>query len=73
MPAIEEMLNELNGTNPKYAEIFDKMLPMLTNLGLGCSGFGTGVASATSAIEFCQAIVSLGTDIVKEANDRLTG
>jgi hypothetical protein len=69
MPAIEEMLKELNSTNPKYAEIFDKMLPALTNAGLGLGGFGTGIASATSAIEFGQAAVSLGTDIVKMIND----
>jgi hypothetical protein len=73
MPAIEEMLHELNGTNPKYAVIFDKTIPMLTNLGLGAGGFGTGVASATSAIEFCQAAVSIGTDIVKEINDHRAG
>jgi len=68
-PHIERLktaLDLLNGTNPKYMEIFDKALPVVVNLGLSGASAGVGFVDAKSALDTANTAMGLSNVVLNE-------
>ncbi|MEO0401537.1 MAG: hypothetical protein AAF214_04105 [Pseudomonadota bacterium] len=69
LPKLSAMLRALNDQNPKYAQIFDKVFPLVVSGILIVASAGTGFADSGSAVEFAVTGGSLGIDVATEIAD----
>ena len=67
MPALEKMLKALEATNPKYADIFDKVFPKAVNLALSGASAGVGFKDAKTALDTANAALGLVNDVAMKA------
>ncbi|MEM8591501.1 MAG: hypothetical protein AAGF13_03150 [Pseudomonadota bacterium] len=66
------ILKNLKSTNPKYAEIFDRVFPSLVNLGLAGGGAGVGFADqGAKALDHVNTALGLFNDIASEGEKQL--
>ena len=73
LPKLSTMLRALNDQNPKYAQIFDKVFPLVVSGILIVASAGTGFADSGSAVEFVVTGASLGIDVATELGDLALG
>ena len=73
LPRLSAMLKALNEQNPKYAQIFDKVFPLVVSGILVVASAGTGFADASSVADFVVTGASLGIDIGSEIADLAIG
>ena len=73
LPKLSAMMRALNDQNPKYAQIFDKVFPLVVSGILVVASAGTGFADASSVADFAVTTASLGIDIASEITDLATG
>lgn len=65
-PKLEQLLTALKGTNPKYADIFEKAFPVVVNLALTGANAADGFKGAESALEHANTSLSLFNDLLGE-------
>lgn len=71
-PEVKKLLDGLQASNPKYADVFDRVFPTLVNLGL--AGAGAGVAYADSSakvLDHVATTVGLVKDVASEGEAQL--
>lgn len=66
-----KVLPELKSKQPKWTEIFDRVLPTIVNLALTGAGAGVGYTDAKKAIEFAQTSLDLANGIMGEIKAQL--
>ncbi len=66
MPKLEKMLKALESSNPRYADIFDKVFPAVVNLTLSGASAGVGFSEATKTLEYVNVSLGLFNDIANE-------
>lgn len=71
MPKLKTMLDALNTSNPKYADIFDKVFPAVVNLTLSGASAGVGFSEAKTTLEFVNTSLGLFNDIAAEGQSAL--
>ncbi|MEM7439063.1 MAG: hypothetical protein AAF393_05640 [Pseudomonadota bacterium] len=72
IPDLQKVLKALQGTNPKFAQIFDKVWPAVVNLGLSGASGGLGIADAKSALDIANASISMANDVAGEIDAQLS-
>jgi hypothetical protein len=70
-PNLKKMLDALNSSNPKYAQIFDKVFPVVVNLTLAGANAGVGFKEASSTLDTVNTALGLFNDIASEGKDQL--
>ncbi len=71
MPKLKKVLDALNATNPKYADIFDKVFPAVVNLTISGASAGVGFSEATKTLEYVNTSLGLFNDIAAEGKTAL--
>lgn len=66
MKMLKRMLDALNVTNPKYADIFEKVAPRVVGLALSGAAAGVGIAGAKTTLETVNAALGLVKDVELE-------
>ena len=66
MKSLKRLLDGLNATNPKYADIFEKVAPRVTGVVLGAASGGVGINGAETTLETVAASVVLAKDLMLE-------
>lgn len=59
---LRKALNALNDTNPKYMQIFDKVLPAVVNLALAGASAGVGFVDAKGALDTANTALALSVN-----------
>ncbi|WP_152612044.1 hypothetical protein [Ruegeria sp. ANG-S4] len=70
-PNLKKMLDALNSSNPKYAQIFDKVFPVVVNLTLAGANAGVGFKEASNTLDTVNTALGLFNDIASEGKDQL--
>ena len=71
MPVLKKMLKALEATNPKYADIFDKVFPKAVNLALSGASAGVGFKDAKTALDTANVALGLVNDVANEGRGAL--
>lgn len=71
LPKIEAMLKELQGKNPNYAKIFDRVFPVVMNVGFAVVNFGVGMAGMSGALDGVNTSLGLANDILMEVEQEM--
>lgn len=71
-PVVKKVLSELQASNPKYADVFDRAFPALVNLGLAGAGAGVSYAdTAAKTLDHVNTSLGLFNDIASEGQSQL--
>ncbi|WP_372571943.1 hypothetical protein [Ruegeria jejuensis] len=70
-PKLKTMLDALSGSNPKYADIFEKVFPSVVNLTLAGANAGDGFKGASDTLDTLNTALGLFNDIASEGKDQL--
>ncbi|MFK7837103.1 MAG: hypothetical protein AB8B60_12870 [Sulfitobacter sp.] len=71
-PEVKKLLDELKSSNPKYADIFDRVFPTLVNLGLAGASAGVSYADSTAKVlDHVSTSLGLFNDIASEGQSQL--
>ena len=73
MPKLKKVLDALNASNPKYADIFDKVFPAVVNLTLSGASAGVGFSEASKTLESVNTSLGIFNDIASEGKTALEG
>lgn len=71
MPKLKTVLDALSGQNPKYADIFERVFPMVVNLTLAGSGAGVGFKEAKTVLDTVNTALTLFNDMAAEGKSQL--
>jgi len=71
MPKLKRMLDALSAQNPKYADIFEKVFPVVVNLTLAGANAGVGFKEASSLLETLNTSLGLFNDLASEGESVL--
>jgi acylphosphatase len=71
MPKLEKVLKALEGSNPRYADIFDKVFPAVVNLTVSGASAGVGFSEASKTLEYVNISLGLFNDIAAEGESAL--
>ena len=63
---LKKALDALNDSNPKYMQIFDKVLPVVVNLALAGASAGVGFVDAKSALDTANTALGLSNAVLNE-------
>ncbi|MEP5729430.1 MAG: hypothetical protein ABJL67_08640 [Sulfitobacter sp.] len=68
----KKLLDELKASNPKYADVFDRVLPTLVNLGLAGARAGVSYGdSIAKVLDHVNTSLGLFNDIASEGQAQL--
>ena len=71
-PEVKKLLDGLKASNPKYADVFDRVFPTLVNLGLAGASAGVSYADTTAkTLDHVSTSLGLFNDIASEGQSQL--
>lgn len=71
LPKVKGLLKLLKSNNPDYAKAFEKVFPVVVNVGLAVAGGGLGFKEAKTAVDLASTATGLTSDIVSEFKDQV--
>jgi hypothetical protein len=71
MPKLKRMLDALSAQNPKYADIFEKVFPVVVNLTLAGANAGVGFKEASNLLDTLNTSLGLFNDLASEGESVL--
>jgi len=72
MPPMRQALDMLKEAVPKYADIFNKIFPIVVNLSLAGASAGEGFKTASGALDYYNTGLGLANSILSEIKDAVS-
>lgn len=70
-PGLKKVLDALQSDNPPFANIFEKVMPVLVSIGIAAAGAGVSFAEAANVISYYNTAQGLFNDLANEGRQKL--
>ena len=70
-PGLKQVLDSLQSDNPSFANIFEKVMPVLVSIGIAAAGAGVSFSEAANVISYYNTAQGLFNDLANEGRQKL--
>lgn len=70
-PGLKKTLDALQSDNPPFANIFEKVMPVLVSIGIAAGGAGVSFSEAANVLAYSNTAIGLFNDLANEGRQKL--